>query len=276
MPLRDTFFPLAVIRNRGWAHNSRQCFALPTTFFEDNGEFAAIVPWLLPAPAKMSSIETVAIVANPIAGQGKGRATADRVCATLRRRGMNAIEIFDLTAESIAPLSSADAVVAIGGDGTLRTVARRCLAAGGPMPPLLPVPMGTANLMGRHLGIDWQAADLEDRIFQSLRRAQTAMFDAAQCNGELFLLMAGVGIDGQIVHELDRMRRGPINYASYALPAALAIASYRYPPIQVIADEEEIFPSRPRSRWSPTSANTAPASPWRAMRGRTMECWTFA
>jgi len=193
----------------------------------------------------MASIETVAIVANPIAGQGKGRATADRVCATLKREGMNAIEIFDLTSESIDPLSSADAVVAIGGDGTLRTVARRCLAAGGPMPPLLPVPMGTANLMGRHLGIDWQAADLEDRIFQSLRRAQTALFDAAQCNGELFLLMAGVGIDGQIVHELDRMRRGPINYASYALPAALAIASYRYPPIQVIADEEEIFPAAP-------------------------------
>jgi diacylglycerol kinase (ATP) len=193
----------------------------------------------------MASIETVAIVANPIAGQGKGRATADRVCAALRRQGMNAIEIFDLTSESIDPLSSADAVVAIGGDGTLRTVARRCLAAGGTMPPLLPVPMGTANLMGRHLGIDWLAADLEDRIFQSLRRAQTAMFDAAQCNGELFLLMAGVGIDGQIVHELDRMRRGPINYASYALPAALAIASYRYPPIQVIADEEEIFPAAP-------------------------------
>jgi diacylglycerol kinase (ATP) len=99
--------------------------------------------------------------------------------------------------------------------------------------------------MGRHLVIDWQTADLEDRIFQSLRRAQTALFDAAQCNGELFLLMAGVGIDGQIVHELDRMRRGPINYASYALPAALAIASYRYPPIQVIADEEEIFPAAP-------------------------------
>ncbi len=224
----------------------------------------------------MASIETVAIVANPIAGQGKGRATADRVCATLRREGMNAIEIFDLTADPIGPLSSADAVVAIGGDGTLRTVARRCLAAGGTMPPLLPVPMGTANLMGRHLGIDWQAADLEDRIFQSLRRAQTAMFDAAQCNGELFLLMAGVGIDGQIVHELDRMRRGPINYASYALPAALAIASYRYPPIQVIADEEEIFPAAPAVALVANISEYGTGFPLAPTRGPTMACSTSA
>jgi diacylglycerol kinase (ATP) len=193
----------------------------------------------------MEGIRTVAVVANPIAGQGKGRATALRVAAALERAALKATGIFDLPDADIGALVSADAIVAIGGDGTLRAVAKRCLAAGGKIPPLLPVPMGTANLMGRYLGIQGQTADLEQRVVQSLRRGQVAMLDAAECNGELFLLMAGVGIDGQIVHELDRMRRGPINYASYALPAALAIANYRYPPIQVTADDEEVFPSAP-------------------------------
>lgn len=193
----------------------------------------------------VSVILTVAVVANPIAGQGKGRATARRVCASLEKAGMRGREIFDLPRVEIGELRSADAIVAIGGDGTLRAVAGRCMGGGGTMPPLLPVPMGTANLMGRYLGIGWEAADLEERIVQSLQRGEVAMLDAAQCNGELFLLMAGVGIDGQIVHELDKMRKGPINYASYALPTALAIANYRYPPIRVIADEEEIFPMAP-------------------------------
>jgi diacylglycerol kinase family enzyme len=71
------------------------------------------------------------------------------------------------------------------------------------------------------------------------------MLDAAEVNGQLFLLMAGVGIDAQIVHELDRIRRGPINVASYFLPAAMAITSYRYHPLTVVSDDEEIFSAAP-------------------------------
>ncbi|MGD0388113.1 MAG: diacylglycerol kinase family protein [Tepidisphaeraceae bacterium] len=193
----------------------------------------------------MPSIQTIAIVANPIAGQGNGRAAAQQVRQAVEAAGMQAAVVFDLPAADLHQLISADAIVAIGGDGTLRAVAGRCLDGGGNIPPLLPVPMGTANLMGRHLGIHWETADLGRRIVQSLQRRTVSMFDAAESNGQLFLLMAGVGIDGLIVHELDRLRRGPINFASYVLPAALAIASYRYPPLQVVADEEEIFASAP-------------------------------
>src|SRR5208282_5584535 len=72
-----------------------------------------------------------------------------------------------------------------------------------------------------------------------------SMLDAAEVNGQLFLLMASVGIDAQIIHELDRIRRGPIHFASYVLPAALAVTGYRYHPLEVIADDEEIFSSAP-------------------------------
>jgi len=199
----------------------------------------------VPASFPMPSIQSVAIVANPIAGQGKGRVAAQTVCQAIEAAGMETAVVFDLPSADLDQLTRADAIVAIGGDGTLRAVAGRCLDAGGKIPPLLPVPLGTANLMGRHLGIDWQTADLGPRIVQSLARGTVSMLDAAEANGQLFILMAGVGIDGLIVHELDRMRRGPINFASYVLPAALAIASYRYPPLQVVADEEEIFASAP-------------------------------
>jgi YegS/Rv2252/BmrU family lipid kinase len=196
----------------------------------------------------MAGIHKVVIVANPIAGQGKGRAIAQRVLQAVEAAGMETAVTLDLAATEAGQLCDADAMIAIGGDGTLRAAVGRCLergAEGCRVPPLLPVPVGTANLMGRHLGIHWQTADLERRVVQSLERRSIVMLDAAQSNGQLFLLMAGVGIDGLIVHELDRMRRGPINFASYVLPAALAIASYRYPALQVVADGEEIFGSAP-------------------------------
>jgi diacylglycerol kinase (ATP) len=38
------------------------------------------------------------------------------------------------------------------------------------------------------------------------------------------------------VHELDKIRSGPIDYTSYALPAALALGFYTYPPLTVSVD----------------------------------------
>jgi diacylglycerol kinase (ATP) len=193
----------------------------------------------------MAIIHSAAIIANPIAGHGKGRATAQRVRESLESAEIRASVIFDVDAANRDELAAAGAIVAIGGDGTLRAVAGRFLDALDTLPPLLPVPMGTANLMGRHLGIDWRAADFGERIVQSLRRGQISMLDAAEMNGQLFLLMASVGVDAQIVHEMDSFRRGPINYASYVLPAALAIANYRYSALEVTVDEEEVFASAP-------------------------------
>ncbi|HEX4054761.1 MAG TPA: diacylglycerol kinase family protein [Tepidisphaeraceae bacterium] len=193
----------------------------------------------------MPLIKTVAIVANPVAGQGKGRAIAQQVRQSLEAEGMEAIVIFDLPTVKRGQLATVDAIVVIGGDGTLRAVASRCLEVRKDIPPLLPVPIGTANLMGRHLGIHWQTSDLDQQVVRSIQAGRIVTLDAARANGQLFLLMAGVGLDALIVHELDRMREGPINYASYVLPAALAIATYRYTPLELAVDGKMIFPSAP-------------------------------
>ena len=37
------------------------------------------------------------------------------------------------------------------------------------------------------------------------------------------------------------MRTGPIRYASYLLPAALAVKDYCYPSITVVADGKRVF-----------------------------------
>ena len=59
------------------------------------------------------------------------------------------------------------------------------------------------------------------------------------------MLMAGVGFDAWVVHELDRMRDGPIDLMNYIMPAVKAIAEYRFPVLEVIVDGKKVFKKAP-------------------------------
>ncbi|HSV14571.1 MAG TPA: diacylglycerol kinase family protein [Tepidisphaeraceae bacterium] len=191
--------------------------------------------------------ETILIFANPIAGRGRGRVVARRLERELTAAGYSAITILDRPADVklSAEHRAATAAISIGGDGTLRGVVELLMAADGNAPPLLPVPMGTANLMGRHLGMKWSAWNLGTSVLATLRRREIIQIDAARANGKLFLLMAGVGIDAQVVHLLDQMRRGPIDFTSYVLPAAMTFANYDFPAITVNVDGQTVARDTP-------------------------------
>ncbi|HWB53400.1 MAG TPA: diacylglycerol kinase family protein [Tepidisphaeraceae bacterium] len=200
---------------------------------------------------------SVFIFANPIAGRGKGSLFARKIQQSLIRRGwkvrVKLCPPSQCDDQTLAEISSADAVIAIGGDGTLRGVAsdiirrtktKKC-------PPLLIVPLGTANLMGKHLGIKWKPETLGRDVAAALEQNRLQHVDAATLRSDgdgmqeqLLLLVAGIGIDGRVVHELAKIRRGPISYASYALPTALALGGYRFPAINVSVDSESVFAGR--------------------------------
>jgi YegS/Rv2252/BmrU family lipid kinase len=188
----------------------------------------------------------VLIFANPIAGSGRGRAIANRLQSRLSRRKID-VRVFlerptelDASEFTLEPIYAA---ITIGGDGTLRGVADFLLQTVGPekFPPLVVVPLGTANLMRQHLNLDWDAADI-DRVIDEHR---VVHLDAARANGELFLLMAGIGIDAAIVHELDRIRSGPISKLSYLLPTAMALKDYTFPSMSVELDGKLVFKNAP-------------------------------
>jgi YegS/Rv2252/BmrU family lipid kinase len=192
--------------------------------------------------------DTVLIFANPIAGRGMGKTIAERVAVRLQRDGFDPRLVFDRC--DLVPrdqlVENARASIAIGGDGTVRGVARRLFELyGDKMPPLLVIPMGTANLLGRHLGTWWKDREMPARASETIKAGNVLHLDAARANGELFLLMAGVGLDAKVVHELDRIRSGPIDLTSYALPAAMAFGFYRYPPLTVTVDKKRVCENLP-------------------------------
>jgi diacylglycerol kinase (ATP) len=192
-------------------------------------------------------MKSVLIFANPIAGRGRGKIIAERIAAGLSASGFEPRTVYkrpaDVSDDQIP--RDAHAAIAIGGDGTIRGVARRLFESSRQGPPLLVVPMGTANLLGKHLGINWMDRTIAKEVAHAITQRKLVHLDAATGNGELFLLIAGAGIDAVIVHELDKIRRGPISITSYVLPAMLGLGFYRYPPIEVFVDDKRVFGPAP-------------------------------
>jgi diacylglycerol kinase (ATP) len=190
----------------------------------------------------------VLIFANPIAGAGRAKSTAESLSTRLRNQGYQTQLVYDrIDAVDLSRLpQNAHAAVVIGGDGTLRAVATKLTEAPGlRVPPLLVVPMGTANLMGQYLGINKHDDNLVDRLVAAIQRRQITELDAARANGVPFLLVAGAGIDGAIIHELDKRRHGPIDLLDYALPTALTLLHYAYPPVTLTVDGRTVMDDEP-------------------------------
>lgn len=191
----------------------------------------------------------VLIFANPVAGRGRALATAQRIALSLTTAGYTPELILTPPQESILPDGPFHAAISIGGDGTLRSVVSRlCVASAAdkptlngpftPPPPILVVPTGTANLMRQSLGLP---RNTEKILLELLRDYHVVPRDAALANAELFLIVAGVGLDGQVIHELARRRTGPITHLSYLIPTALSVRNWTYPQITVHVDGKLAF-----------------------------------
>ena len=203
--------------------------------------------------------EQILIFANPIAGRGRAKRIAATLEEELKRRGY-AVKVFLNKVDSTRQVDGrVKAAIVIGGDGTLRGVAQwaidsafpnqEAMCASGELAnlpyPLLIVPMGTANLMGKHLGVNWTDENIGEEVAQALAAANVRQLDVARTNGGIFLLMAGVGFDAWVVHELDRVRSGPIDLMNYIMPAVKAIAEYQFPRLEVTVDGKKVFKKAP-------------------------------
>jgi diacylglycerol kinase (ATP) len=194
-------------------------------------------------------MDRVLIFANPIAGRGRGRMAANLLHTELSRRGYQITTFLSRADAQTYDISRAAirAAIVIGGDGTLRGVAQWAIdSTSAPLPyPLLIVPMGTANLMGKHLGIAWNEQHLGQQVAQALEAPHIVHLDVARTPQGVFLLMAGIGFDAWVVHELDRIRSGPINIANYVLPVLRAMTSYTFPKLTVAVDGRQVFTDTP-------------------------------
>lgn len=168
-------------------------------------------------------VPRLAIIVNPDAGPRANRARFDEIIAALRRAGCELEVRRSSGARSNGDLARGalgegrfDAVVAAGGDGTVRATATAL--AGTPV-PLGIIPVGTANVMAREIGLGFDTRS----VVTCLTDGHMTTVQTGQANDELLLLMAGVGLDGRIVAGLDLALKHRIGKLAYGPPLVRAL-----------------------------------------------------
>jgi diacylglycerol kinase family enzyme len=117
----------------------------------------------------------------------------------------------DLAAQ--ARVDEFDLVVAVGGDGTVNECVSGLLRNGiGPdTPRLAVVPGGNANVFARALGLPAEPIEATGAVLERLRSGRERRIGLGRLvTGELdrwFTFCAGFGLDGEIVREVERLRR---------------------------------------------------------------------
>ena len=165
---------------------------------------------------------------NPAAGRFPAGPLLERALRVLAAAGWDAqiVEggknkgLTDVAMEAVA--QRCDAVFVVGGDGSVGQVAS---ALAGSETALGVLPAGTANVWAQELGLprlDWIHLFALEQAAESLASGDVRLVDVGECNGQAFLLWAGVGLDAHVVSSIEPRERwekafATVHYATLAL-----------------------------------------------------------
>ena len=166
------------------------------------------------------------VIFNPTAGPRRLRRLRD-VLGLLRARGVEVT-----VCETFAPRDGEriareacgyHVIVAAGGDGTINEVVNGIHARGDGC-NLGIVPLGTANVLARELGIDGRSTEA---IVNAVMAQAPRMASLGLANGRGFSMMAGVGFDAHVVANVDTRVKRVIGKFAYVVESLTQLVRYR-------------------------------------------------
>ncbi len=129
-----------------------------------------------------------------------------------------------------------DLVIAAGGDGTVRAVCETAARSGVAIGVL---PHGTGNLLARNLDIPVNTRDALDVVFGGQDRAiDLASFTTDGGAQTSFLVMAGLGMDAQIMTGVNEDLKKRVGYLAYFVSGVRAITFPRTK-VEITIDDQE-------------------------------------
>lgn len=173
---------------------------------------------------------TAVIIANPGSGGYFLRAhQLTEAMANLRRHDWQvelkltgaAGDASRLAAEAVA--AKVQVVIAAGGDGTINAVIQELAGSDTALGVL---PIGTVNVWARETNIPLNCAG----ACEVLLHGRTRVIDLGCVNQRYFLLMAGIGLDAEVTHAVEKKpikRLGVLGYLLVGAWLGLGYASFR-------------------------------------------------
>lgn len=174
------------------------------------------------------------VIRNSHAGLKSARLTAG-VADALAAHGakVRTVETANAAAVRLAlsDMPDLDAVVAAGGDGTVRALALTLHEMGLDLPIGL-IPAGTGNVLANEVGLPRKAEPLAQLLIRGPARDVRIML----ANEVPFLLMASSGFDAEVLLRLSVSLKQKIARAAYVLPTLSAFAHGSPAPFDVLID----------------------------------------
>lgn len=168
------------------------------------------------------------VIHNPVAGRRRP-GFLDATLAALLKLGCT-LELRETTGpgEATALADAArsegcDRIVVAGGDGTINEAANGLAQPGPAAPPLALIPLGTANVLARELGLPGRPAELA-RVIAEGEPRDVAL---GRADGRHFTLMAGAGFDAWVVASVDSKLKARLGKGAYVLMSLWHILTYR-------------------------------------------------
>ena len=183
----------------------------------------------------MSITQTVIISANPKSGAYSRRGLVAELKKQVESLGFSCEMHTDLEQMSSRCIELNDSgclrvVVAAGGDGTAARVASL-------IPDNVPIalfPTGSENLLAKFFSI---AAEPK-ACAQAIERLRTKTIDVMSVNDRVFLLMASIGFDAEVVRTVHQSRRSHVSKLTYWLAICKTLFQYRWPAMNVSMRDE--------------------------------------
>lgn len=174
----------------------------------------------------------VHIIANPIAGGGRGKILAEGLEKALQDRQIDTILTFTQQAgdgEKTAAQVHADYVAVVGGDGTVNEIINGL----GDNPAAVAIMQaGSANVVARELKLPKNPEGLAQLIADGRVRDM----DAGLRDGRRFLLGAGAGLDAAVTEVMKAGRGKKSSVWRWVLPTIKTVFQYTFPPIKITVD----------------------------------------
>ena len=177
-----------------------------------------------------------AFIVNPSKPQAEARRLhIQRFCEA---KGLNRIRFYDTQLDKdgrVCALEAledgADVVIAVGGDGTVRTVAS---AVSGTGHALGIIPIGTGNLFARNMGVPVDDIDAALTVATShgsrlVDMGRLTLLDHPEDDhGHAFLIIAGIGFDALMIDDTDPELKKNISWLAYFVSGVKNLFAPKY------------------------------------------------
>jgi diacylglycerol kinase (ATP) len=165
------------------------------------------------------------LIANPVSGSGRTRRIAAKAVDRLGRAGAEVDLEFTTAPRHAAEIASRscddfDAIIAIGGDGTIHEIASRMLLCG---KPLGIIPAGSGNDLIKTLRIPNDIPAAIDIILAGRAR----VIDVGSINGLCFVNAVGIGFDAAVNHRSHGLAWPTSGPLRYVLALLLTLGTFR-------------------------------------------------